>query len=54
MNKKRETQNLENNIKNLENKINVMKKFGISDKKRENLEIMKLKYETQLEEIQAE
>ena len=54
MNKDRDIQILEHNIAELEAKIANFEKYGISDKKTENLRILKLKYETELEEIQAE
>ena len=44
---------LEYKIEELEVKIANFIKHEISDKKRERLEMMKLKYETQLEEILA-
>jgi hypothetical protein len=52
MGKDRNVQILEHKIAELEEKISNYKKFKISDKKTENLRILKLKYETQLEEIQ--
>jgi len=52
MSKDRDVQILEHKIAELEEKITNFKKFNISDKKIENLRILKLKYESQLEEIQ--
>jgi hypothetical protein len=54
MSKERDVQILEHKIAELETKIANFEKFKISDKKTENLRMMKLKYETQLEEIMAE
>jgi len=51
MSKDRDVQVLEHKIADLEIKIANFEKFNISDKKTENLRILKLKYETQLEEI---
>jgi hypothetical protein len=53
MSKERDIQILEHKIAVLEEKIANYVKYGISDKKTENLRILKLKYETQLEEIMA-
>jgi hypothetical protein len=53
MSKDRDIQILEHKIAELEIKIANFVKFDISDKKIDNLRILKLKYETQLEEIQA-
>lgn len=53
MSKDRDVQVLEHKIADLERKIVNFEKFNISDKKTENLRILKLKYETQLEEIQV-
>ena len=52
MNKDRNVQILEHKIAELEDKIANPEKFKIYDKKIKNLLILKLKYETQLEEIQ--
>jgi hypothetical protein len=51
MSKERDIQILEHKINELEEKISKFEEFGISDKKIEKLEILKLKYEDQLEEI---
>jgi hypothetical protein len=51
MSKERDIQILEHKIAELEIKIANFEKFGISDKKVQNLEILKLKYEDQLAEI---
>lgn len=51
MSKERDIQILEHKIAELENKIINFVKYGISDKKKQNLEILKLKYEDQLAEI---
>jgi len=53
MAKTRDEEILEHKIAELEIKIANFVKFGISDKKTENLRILKLKYETELQEIQA-
>ena len=53
MAKDRDIEILEHKIAVLETKIANFEKFDISDKKIENLRILKLKYETQLEEILA-
>jgi hypothetical protein len=53
MGKDRNVQILEHKIAELEQKILNFEKFNISDKKTDNLRILKLKYETQLEEILA-
>lgn len=50
-NKERSIQILEHRIAELETKINNFNLFGISDKKTQRLEILKLKYEDQLEEL---
>lgn len=54
MGKDRDVQILEHKIAKLEVKIANFEKFNISDKKTENLRILKLKYETELEEILAQ
>jgi hypothetical protein len=51
MAKDRDVQILEHKIADLETKIANYEKFHISDKKTENLRMLKLKYETQLEEL---
>jgi hypothetical protein len=53
MAKDRDIEILEHKIAELETKIANFEKYGISDKKTENLRILKLKYETQLEELQV-
>jgi hypothetical protein len=53
MSKERDIEILEHKIAELDTKIANFVKYGISDKKTENLRILKLKYETELEEIQA-
>lgn len=53
MSKERDIEILEHKIAELETKIANFQKYGISDKKTENLRILKLKYETELEEVQA-
>lgn len=53
MAKDRNIEILEHKIVELETKIANFEKFGINEKKTENLRILKLKYETQLEEIQV-
>jgi len=52
MGKARDIEILEHKIAELDTKIANFKKYNISDKKIENLEILKLKYEDQLVEIQ--
>jgi len=52
MSKERDIQILEHKIANLELKINNFVKYGITEKKIENLEILKLKYETELQELE--
>ena len=52
MSKEREIEILEHKIAELENKITNFEKFGISEKKTENLRILKLKYEDQLVELE--
>jgi hypothetical protein len=54
MNNERDVEILKHKIAELETKIANFQKYGISDKKTENLRILKLKYETELEEIMAE
>jgi len=51
MNKERDIEILEHKIAELDKKIILYEKRGISEKKIEKLEILKLKYEAQLEEI---
>lgn len=51
MSKDRDVEILEHKIAKLEEKIANFQKFDISEKKTENLRILKLKYESQLEEI---
>ena len=51
MSKERDIQILKHKIADLEEKIANFRKFNISDKKIENLEIMKLKYEDELAEL---
>lgn len=53
MSKERDAQVLKNKIAELELKI-TNKKYNISEKKIENLKILKLKLEDQLEEIEIE
>ena len=52
MSKERDVQILEHKIADLTVKIANFEKYNISEKKRENLEILKLKYEDQLAELQ--
>lgn len=52
MAKERDIQILEHKIAELEIKIENFKRFNISDKKRESLELLKLKYEDQLAELE--
>jgi hypothetical protein len=54
MAKDRSIEILEHKIAELEQKIANFEKYNIDDKKTENLRILKLKYETQLEEILAQ
>jgi len=54
MTKERDIQILERKIADLEQKIINFEKYGISDKKKQNLEILKLKYEDQLIEIETQ
>jgi len=51
MSKERDIEILEHKIAELEEKILKFQTFGISNKKIEKLEILKLMYEDQLEEI---
>jgi hypothetical protein len=52
MSKERDKEILEHKIAELEVKIANFVKYKISDKKKENLEILKLKYEDQLAELE--
>ena len=52
MSKDRDVEILEYKIAKLEEKIANFQRFDISEKKIENLRVLKLKYESQLEEIQ--
>jgi len=52
MAKDRDIEILEHKIAELTTKIANYEKYGISEKKTENLRMLKLKYETQLEELQ--
>jgi len=52
MSKERDIEILEYKITQLTIKIANFEKYGILEKKKQALEIKKLKYETQLEEIQ--
>jgi len=52
MSKEKDVRILEHKIAEIENKIILFEQQTISQKKIKNLEIKKLKYETQLEEIQ--
>ncbi len=54
MAKDRNVQILEHKIAELDKKIANFEKFHIDKKKTENLRILKLKYETDLEEIMAQ
>jgi hypothetical protein len=54
MSKDRTVQVLEHRIAELDKKIANFQKYHIDEKKTENLKILKLKYETELEEITAE
>ena len=51
MSKERDVQIIEHKIAELEKKIMNYKKLKMSDKKIENLEFMKLKYEDELMEL---
>jgi hypothetical protein len=53
MSKERDIEILEHKIAELDTKIANFIKYNISSKKIENLRILKLKYETELEELQA-
>ena len=52
MSKERDMEILEHKIAELDVKIANFIKYNISNKKRENLEILKLKYKDELAEIQ--
>ena len=52
MSKERDIQILEHKIADLEMKIANFEKFGISDKKKQNLIMLKLRYEDELAELQ--
>lgn len=52
MSKEKDIQILEHKIAELEEKIILYEKRGVSDKKNNRLKMFKLKYETQLEELQ--
>ena len=52
MSKERDIQILEHKIAELEVKIANFEKYNISEKKKQNLVILKLQYEDQLAEIQ--
>ena len=52
MSKERDIQILEHKISELEQKLLKFQEYGISEKKIEKLEILKLKYEDQLTEIE--
>ena len=52
MSKERDIEILEHKIADLETKIANFEKYNISDKKTENLRILKLKYEDELTEIE--
>lgn len=52
MSKEKDIKILEHKIAELEIKIANFEKYNISEKKREDLEIKKLKYEDQLAEIE--
>ena len=52
MSKERDIQILEHKIAEIEQKILKFQEYGISNKKIERLEVLKLKYEDQLAEIQ--
>jgi len=52
MSKEKEIQVLEHKIATLEKKITMFEKNNISEKKTLNLKMKKLKYESQLEEMQ--
>jgi hypothetical protein len=52
MSKERDMQVLEHKIAELEEKILNFEKFNIDIKKKQNLEILKLKYEDQLADLQ--
>lgn len=52
MSKERDIQILKHKIAELDKKIVIFVKYDIDDKKKQNLEILKLKYEDQLAELQ--
>lgn len=52
MSKERDIQILEHKIAELDNKIINFEKYKISEKKIDDLKMRKLKYQTQLEELQ--
>jgi hypothetical protein len=52
MSKERDIEILEHKIAEIDKKVANFVKYGISQKKIDNLEIMKLKYEDELAEIQ--
>jgi hypothetical protein len=52
MSKERDIQILQYKIADMDRKIALYSEYDISDKKIDNLRILKLKYETQLEEIE--
>jgi hypothetical protein len=52
MSKERDIEILEHKIAELEIKIANFEKYNIDEKKKQNLEILKLKYEDQLAELE--
>jgi membrane protein insertase Oxa1/YidC/SpoIIIJ len=52
MSKERDVQVLQHKIAELETKIANFIKYGVDEKKRQNLELLKLKYEDELAELQ--
>jgi hypothetical protein len=54
MNKERDIQILQYKINDIDKKIKQFQEYKISNKKIDNLEILKLKYETELEELETE
>jgi len=52
MSKERDIEILKHKIAELEEKIANFKEYGISEKKIQNLEILKLKYEDELSELE--
>jgi hypothetical protein len=54
MSKERDIQILEYKIADIDKKIKQFQEHKISDKKIDNLKILKLKYETELEELETE